>query len=216
MESLLVDAGGAGVQVRAHLSAIATDHGAFVLVGVVDLSPQRQGPELASAATHDPLTGLLNRTGLLAQLNALLTQERSASVALLGLDDLAPVHDTYGPAVGDQLLLQVATVLAEISAPDGLACRLAGDEFVVVADTTDEVALGRFLTEELSRVEVRVSPGLVLMPAASVGTAAVRPGMTVSQILTQADDSMYADKRRRQAALAALVAPSAPSAPFEG
>jgi diguanylate cyclase (GGDEF)-like protein/PAS domain S-box-containing protein len=199
---LLLDRDGQPVQVQLHLSVVATDHGAFVLLAAVDLTNQRARlTNLAYAATHDPLTGLLNRAGLLAQLQALLLEGRSASVALLDLDRLKLVNDTYGHATGDVLLREIAGILSDITEPDGLACRLAGDEFVVVADTTDEQALGRYLSEQLDRLQVEIPPGIVLTPTASIGTAPVRPGMTPAQVLTQADDSMYAMKRRRQAAL---------------
>jgi diguanylate cyclase (GGDEF)-like protein/PAS domain S-box-containing protein len=193
---------GAPVPIQLHLSTVATDHGAFVLMAAVDLTNHRvRLTHLAYAATHDPLTGLLNRAGLLAQLQALLTEGRSASVALLDLDRLKAVNDTYGHATGDLLLQEIAAVLTEITEPDGLACRLAGDEFVVVADTTDEIALGRFLFEQLDQLQIEVQPGVVLTPTASIGTAPVRPGMTPDQVLTQADDSMYARKRSRQGSI---------------
>jgi hypothetical protein len=43
-----------------------------------------------------------------------------------------------------------------------------------------------------------VAPGVVITPTASIGTSPVRIGMTPSQVLALADDSMYAEKRRRQ------------------
>jgi diguanylate cyclase (GGDEF)-like protein/PAS domain S-box-containing protein len=201
----LVNESGESIQVLGHLSATTTDAGGHVLLAAVDLSHQRdQLSHLAYVATHDPLTGLLNRAGLMAQLQTLLAEGRTASVALLDLDKLKPVNDAYGHAAGDQLLRRIAQALWELTQPDGLAGRLAGDEFVVIADTTDDLALGRFLTEELDRLQVEIAPGVVLTPTASVGSSAVRTGMTVSQVLAQADDSMYAVKRRRQDTLSSV------------
>jgi diguanylate cyclase (GGDEF)-like protein/PAS domain S-box-containing protein len=197
----LVNSFGESRQTVAHLSATRTGAGVHVLLAAVDQSREHaQLSQLAYVATHDPLTGLLNRAGLVAQLQTLLSEGTEASVALLDLDKLKPVNDAYGHAAGDQLLRQVARALSDLAAPDGLAARLAGDEFVVIADTTDEVALGQFLTEQLARLQVEVAPGVVLRPTASVGISPVRGGLTVSQVLATADDSMYLVKRRRQEA----------------
>jgi diguanylate cyclase (GGDEF)-like protein/PAS domain S-box-containing protein len=217
--TLLVRADGVALPAQANLSVVATTHGSFVLIGLTSVGPvgavDSQTPALAPperdrrtepatfayAATHDPLTGLANREGLIAELETLIAEGREASFALLDLDQLQPVDEAYGHATGDRLLLQVAAVLADITAPDGLACRLHGDEFAIIADTGEHAALGRFLSEQLDRLQVEVAPGVLLDVAASVGSAPVRAGMTPSQVLAQADDSMYDMKQRRQAAL---------------
>jgi diguanylate cyclase (GGDEF)-like protein/PAS domain S-box-containing protein len=200
----LVDYSGQSIQVVAHLSATGQEENTSILVAAVDLSGQTDRmTDLAYAATHDHLTGLFNRAGLLAQLHALLHDGRSASLALLDLDRLKPINDEYGHAMGDHLLRRIGHALHEMTSPDGVAGRLAGDEFVVIADTTDEIKLGRFLAAELERLQVEVAPGVVITPTASIGTSAIRIGMTPSQVLALADDSMYAEKRRRQEALSA-------------
>jgi diguanylate cyclase (GGDEF)-like protein len=192
----------ASVPVTAHLSATGADGSAHLLVAAVDLRPPLLAPgTLEHAATHDPLTGLLNRAGLMDQLQRLLDDGRPASLALLDLDTLGPVDDAYGHAGGDHLLRRVADALAELTRPDGLAGRLAGDEFVVIADTDDDRALGRFLTEELTRLRVEVAPGVVLASMPSVGTSPVHAGLTTSQVLAHADDALYTVKQRRHDAL---------------
>jgi diguanylate cyclase (GGDEF)-like protein/PAS domain S-box-containing protein len=198
----LVSHQGETIPVLAHLSAVGEGPETHVLVAAVDQRGQRDRlNSLAYAATHDPLTGLLNRAGLLAQLQGLLSDGRSASLALLDLDRLKPINDIYGHAVGDHLLRQIGTALYAMTSPDGLAARLAGDEFVVIADTDDEVALGTFLADQLEHLEVEVAPGVLITPTASIGTSPVRIGMTPSQVLSLADDSMYVVKRRRQEAM---------------
>ena len=143
----LVDYSGQTIQVVAHLAATRSASLADptrILLAAVDLSGQTDRmSNLAYAATHDHLTGLFNRAGLLAQLHALLYEGRSASLALLDLDRLKPINDAYGHAMGDHLLRQIGYALHEMTSPDGVAGRLAGDEFVVIADTTHEVELGR-------------------------------------------------------------------------
>ena len=190
------------IQVTAHLSAAGHGPDTHLLLAAVDLRPPVLAPGVIEhAATHDPLTGLLNRAGLMTELQRLLDDGRRASLALLDLDALGPVDDAYGHSGGDHLLRRVAEALADLTSPDGLACRLAGDEFVVIADTDDEAALGRFLTEQLARLQVEVAPGVVLTSIPSVGTSPVHTGLTPSQVLARADESMYAVKQHRQEAL---------------
>jgi diguanylate cyclase (GGDEF)-like protein/PAS domain S-box-containing protein len=202
VETLLVDEEGQPRPVQAHLSAVSTDHGDYVLIAVVDLGSHRSRPATyAFAATHDPLTGLFNRAGMLARLDALVADGASASLVMLDVDRLDAVNLSHGYGAGDRLLHQVGAYLAQVAEPDGLACRLSGDEFVVIADTTDQIALGRYLTKELAELRVEVAPGVSFTATASVGVAAIRPGLTSSQVLATADESMYAVKQRRQAAL---------------
>jgi diguanylate cyclase (GGDEF)-like protein/PAS domain S-box-containing protein len=202
VDTVLIDESGQPVPVQAHASALTGDHGAYVLLALVDLRLQRDRlTTLAYAGTHDPLTGLFNRAGLMAKLDALLADGRSASLVLLDVDKLETVNIGYGHGAGDRLLRHVGAFLAEVAEPDGLVSRLAGDEFVVLADTTDEIALARYLAEELARLQVEVAPGVLLAATASVGSSPVRAGMTSSEVLAQADESMYDIKQRRQAEL---------------
>jgi diguanylate cyclase len=202
IDTLLLDEAGQPVPVQAHLSAIATDHGAYALVGLTERRVhEARLTDLVYAGTHDPLTGLYNRAGLLTELDTLLGEGRSASLVMLDVDKLDAVNISYGHGAGDRLLRHVGAFLAEVAEPDGLASRLSGDEFAVLADTTDEVALARYLTEELAHLQVEVAPDVVLHATASVGSAPVRAGMTSSQVLAQADAAMYEMKQRRQAAI---------------
>ena len=97
--------------VRANLSAVATDHGALRPAGPGRPAVQRARlTDLAFAGTHDPLTGLFNRAGLMTKLDALLTEGRSASLVMLDVDKLEAVNLSYGHGAGDRLLRQVGAL----------------------------------------------------------------------------------------------------------
>jgi diguanylate cyclase (GGDEF)-like protein len=87
-------------------------------------------------ATHDPLTDLLNRAGLLAdgrvQLAAAATAEVDAAVVLIDISGFREIIDTLGHAAGDAVLQHTARRLAAALLPGELAARLEGDEFVVL------------------------------------------------------------------------------------
>ena len=86
-------------------------------------------------ADHDPLTGLMNRTGLQAALANRFRRGNSVSYGLffLDLNGFKQVNDSYGHPAGDALLKAVAERLAFAVAPGDLIGRMGGDEFVVLA-----------------------------------------------------------------------------------
>jgi diguanylate cyclase (GGDEF)-like protein len=152
--------------------------------------------QLRYAATHDDLTGLVNRAGLLADLAARASQGGSYAVALVDLDGFKPINDTYGHDMGDKVLRVIADRLAALAAEaGGLAARLGGDEFVLVTPSP---------SSRLSRVhgvdahEVIAKPmcvgGLVLEVRASVGVVHALPGDPADELLRAADMAMYRAK----------------------
>lgn len=157
--------------------------------------------ELESRATHDPLTGLANRTLLFDRLELLLSQRHRAGVAVafIDLDDFKSVNDQLGHRVGDQLLVHVAGRLQATTRQGDVAARIGGDEFVVVGEAADEetaVHLGERLAEAVEG-ETRIE-GTTVAVSASVGVAYVGSDDTVDadDIISRADAAMYEVKRR--------------------
>ncbi|MFB6279160.1 MAG: putative bifunctional diguanylate cyclase/phosphodiesterase [Salinibacter sp.] len=102
--------------------------------------------QLEYEASHDPLTGLLNRSAIEARIQRALTTDGGAgSLLYLDLDKFKQVNDTYGHSAGDQLLKQVARVLEEALREQDAVGRIGGDEFVVwfsppiTADTAEQI-----------------------------------------------------------------------------
>lgn len=97
-----------------------------------------QARELRRLASVDSLTGLGNRHALRQMLEALLSSGRSAAVVAIGIDHFRDVNNTLGPAVGDELLREVARRLRYVVAADHVLTRIGGDEFaVLLADVAD-------------------------------------------------------------------------------
>ncbi|MDB5551807.1 MAG: diguanylate cyclase/phosphodiesterase [Rhizobium sp.] len=90
-------------------------------------------------ATHDALTGLYNRAGLLEQMDLSISLTMSATsgsttkLHLIDLDGFKGVNDAWGHAVGDQLIIAVAKRLEESLPADVVAARLGGDEFAILS-----------------------------------------------------------------------------------
>src|SRR5690242_11066751 len=94
--------------------------------------------ELRRLASHDPLTGLPNRSQLDARLRTAVARarkrERAVALLFIDLDNFKLVNDSFGHAAGDRLLRRVATRLGGVEGAGGVLARHGGDEFLVLID----------------------------------------------------------------------------------
>jgi diguanylate cyclase (GGDEF)-like protein/PAS domain S-box-containing protein len=152
-------------------------------------------------ATHDPLTGLPNRSLFLERLSAVFAAERESAsstrvgMCYLDLDGFKVINDSLGHAVGDRLLVSVARRLDEaIAGPGRLIARMGGDEFVVLAEgttgTEDVVSIAETVLAAL-QPPVRIG-GHELTVTASIGVVE-RPvaGTTSADLVRDADITQY-------------------------
>jgi diguanylate cyclase (GGDEF)-like protein/PAS domain S-box-containing protein len=158
--------------------------------------------DLAHQATHDEVTGLLNRAGLLQQVDEVLAARPDAGLTVLfiDLDRFKLVNDSLGHATGDQVLAVFARRLAALAGsvpPAGcrpLMARFGGDEFVVVLVDASAEDAGRLaeLVVAASRETVDVGPSLLV--TASVGLATASGGADLERLLREADAALYRAK----------------------
>jgi diguanylate cyclase (GGDEF)-like protein len=156
------------------------------------------------AASHDSLTGLLNRSHFLQQLELSLTRPDGAApggpvVFFIDLDRFKQVNDQHGHAVGDEVLRIVAARLRRSVRAADLVCRLGGDEFACLLQAdAGPAALIRRVSKLLSAVAAPMTLGpLQLRILACVGIArAPGDGQHSAELLAHADAAMYQAKRR--------------------
>ncbi|HEU5066321.1 MAG TPA: diguanylate cyclase [Gaiellaceae bacterium] len=145
-------------------------------------------------ALTDSLTGLGNRRRFVADLESRLLERGEDPIVLvvLDLDGFKTYNDSFGHAAGDALLGRVATRLADAIDGYGLAYRLGGDEFCLLASVATVAPGGLIeraataLTEEGDGFSVRCSHGSVLLPAEA---------SDLTEALRIADDRMYLHKQ---------------------
>lgn len=151
----------------------------------------------------DPLTGTLNRRGILSVLRRererALKSGTPLSVLMLDVDGFKALNDTYGHKAGDTVLRNLARAIVEAVRVVDHVGRLGGDEFVVAVPDGDPVAAAglaaRLAVLQLPPLEVEDHARLEVH--VSVGVATLGPGETIDELLERADEEMYRRKRSR-------------------
>ncbi|PJK03044.1 hypothetical protein CO612_09360 [Lysobacteraceae bacterium NML71-0210] len=147
----------------------------------------------------DPLTGLLNRDAIIAELEARLNSD-TPELALLyiDLDRFKQVNDTFGHGFGDQLLQQSANRLLIAAAGHARCARLGGDEFLLLCPNNDQAQLVHLAERVLAEMAaVFQIEGQCINISASIGIArAPQDGHEAIVLMQHADTAMYESKRR--------------------
>ena len=164
---------------------------------------QEYATKLAYHASHDPLTGLLNRLEFESRLKSALqtadTQQRQHVVMFLDLDQFKIVNDTCGHAAGDRLLRQVSTLLKEQMRDGDSLARLGGDEFGVLLENCPMQDAVRIADElRMCIADFRfVNDDRSFSIGASIGVVQVADGMlNLTEVLSAADAACYMAKEK--------------------
>lgn len=193
------DAFASWIEVR----AFPHDGGLTILLR--DVSSEREHTaQLEYQATHDYITELPNRRHCMAVLSDAVAQATSTSTNSIGclavlfvdLDRFKEVNDAFGHAEGDVLLRKVGERLRALASSKLFVARVGGDEFVLIAQNTDEASaeeLARSVLSTLARpFDVR---GRTVSIGASIGIAIRRHASdSAESLLNHADAAMYAAK----------------------
>jgi diguanylate cyclase (GGDEF)-like protein len=158
--------------------------------------------ELAFLATHDPLTGLPNRTLILDRVSQMLarsTRSRTPVAALfIDLDNFKAINDTLGHSVGDELLRAVAARLDGVIRGADTLGRLGGDEFIVISEDAGAASGPELIAERL--LEALRHPFRLgedkqtrLTVTASIGIA-TGDSLSAEDLVRDADIAMYSAK----------------------
>ena len=200
---------------RCEISARPMSDGNGCVDGVVlcaaDVTDRsRLRAELEHRASHDPLTGCLNREATIAALQRMLAFEEQVTVAFVDLDEFKAVNDALGHSAGDEVLRVVASRLrAAIRGGDVLG-RLGGDEFTVICatgDWLDSVALADRLTTAIAG-DVSFGDHRICLQASVGASTALAGELDAEGLLHRADAAMYAVKHRRAPSADRDVEPS--------
>jgi diguanylate cyclase (GGDEF)-like protein len=175
-------------------------------------------------ATHDSLTGLLNRQGLMEKLEERQAQNKPFGILLIDLDKFKLLNDTHGHDAGDTALQKFGQFLSESFKrnddevshlgeinPEGEATRQGGDEFVILFDLnpgnnkrhveTPEGYLATitdYLQEKYKKFLGSDSEFATMGLGMSIGSSMWSPGQDIHKIMAEADQAMYHNKQQRK------------------
>lgn len=159
--------------------------------------------KLERAATHDQLTGVLNRKGFnelsLRLFDRLLLRRQVVTALMLDIDHFKKVNDTYGHAVGDLVLVGFVELAANCLRESDIIGRMGGEEFaVLLPDTNAEVgsAVAQRICDKFSAKKFLLPDGVSLQVTVSIGVSrtCVMP-ITLESLLSNADDALYQAKK---------------------
>jgi diguanylate cyclase (GGDEF)-like protein/PAS domain S-box-containing protein len=202
VEAVLVSLGGDRFWVATSIARIRIGDEDRMLMVASDISEQRQLTELLGhQASHDNLTELYNRREferhVRRALQAVAPDAPARALLYIDLDQFKLINDTSGHLAGDQLLSQLALVMSDLMRPGDVLARLGGDEFGVLVQQAadgDAVALAE-------RLRLRIEGHIYIWEqrsytiSASIGVVMLdQPGMTLREVLAQADTACYVAK----------------------
>ncbi|TMO90219.1 EAL domain-containing protein [Pseudoalteromonas ruthenica] len=157
------------------------DEVSYYVIVITDLTEQKRAEdELRYLANYDPLTGLPNRTMMRSKISQAIdyAKENASLLALLfiDLDKFKPVNDSFGHAVGDQVLCCICERISEQLDDNALLARQSGDEFLLLIEHVHSPQMLSEFAEHLAKVleqpikignitiNISVSVGIALSP----------------------------------------------------
>jgi diguanylate cyclase (GGDEF)-like protein/PAS domain S-box-containing protein len=174
------------------------DTGDVIIAQIQDISARKAAEEnLARQASIDDLTGLANRRRLMSELTSpVAAPDKPVGILFIDVDSFKAINDTYGHAAGDEVLVALGRRLSDNTRGTDLACRIGGDEFVILlrsARSSGDVEglagrIGALLggTYDVGGVDIPVT--------VSVGWS-WSPDVGSERLLRDADARMYRAKR---------------------
>lgn len=186
-------------------------HGSFPKLSVAIAAAEQLALALANLklrqhlrdlSVRDPLTGLFNRRYLTESLGREMTRckrrKLPLSVMLLDLDHFKIFNDTLGHPAGDTLLVAFANLLQKSVRNEDIACRLGGEEFILIMPEMDEgIAIRRAneLLDATRTLEVFHDGQLLPQITTSIGIAVFPDHSTeADQLISSSDNALYAAK----------------------
>lgn len=158
--------------------------------------------KLIYQATHDPLTGLLNRRAVLERLDDKFTHMGIGDTVLCAgicdIDHFKRINDTFGHQTGDDVLCKLSRILESITGEEDCIGRIGGEEFLIVTSASSEEEIAaRFerYRQQIAETRLMTRSG-ALSISVSIGVASSLDKSTVDELLAAADSALYDAKNQ--------------------
>jgi diguanylate cyclase (GGDEF)-like protein len=157
---------------------------------------RHQYTRMHQMAHSDPLTGLYNRRGMQAKLDAEIERaqryKRPMALLLIDIDHFKRINDQNGHALGDQVLREVAQRFARYCRQQDRVARWGGEEFLVLAPEASAAAAQTLANRLHTAIRIALVAGVKV--TVSLGVACYHPGDTAATMLARADEALYRAK----------------------
>ncbi len=190
---------GDSLPVDISLCPIKDKDSAMIAIVIRDIREHRSMEEkLYFLAYHDHLTGLMNTEALYKALDEHIIKKSTFAIFLIDIDDFKKVNDSFGHAIGNQLLVAFCNRLKIIFSKDEIIARIGGDEFscVMTLHRFEEAqSTAKIMLQQLSLPYVLGDATINL--SVSIGISLFPKDATESRLLlAQADQAMYRVKKQ--------------------
>ncbi len=174
-----------------------------VLLLVFGLAQRRRSKHFYAQSMTDTLTSLGNRRAALEKLKSL--QERCGAggftfyLGLIDIDDFKSVNDTYGHAVGDEVLISIVNIITKSLRPGDIVARYGGEEFLIAMERISEQDCQRILERLLENISQScvVVRGNEIVRTVSIGVTMISDEqMQIESALDKADQALYEAKHK--------------------
>lgn len=196
------------IEILKTLSAVVMDqidlHLAAYRIHKLNSELAKANSALYFEASHDLMTNLLNRGAIMAQLDRVLElsrrQHKAMSLILADIDHFKAINDTYGHAVGDQVLAEVAKRIKKVARKSDGVGRIGGEEFMLVmypCSLNEAKEAAERILYEINAEPFRVAGENVdirLSISAGIYSTKNTPDIEAYQLFKSADDALYAAK----------------------
>lgn len=154
---------------------------------------------LAEKARHDDMTGLLNREAFFATLQNTRRRSDTGSLLIIDADNFKRINDSHGHQSGDKALLMISDAIQKAVRDGDLVGRIGGEEFAAFlpgAAAEEALMVAERVRLAVERLCFFPEGGQLLPLSVSIGVARLRPHVTWSQMMREADRRLYEAKRR--------------------
>lgn len=188
------------------LQTFSVSIGTFTVImlslGVVLLAKERTDASLKALALHDPLTGILNRRAIMAELHQEIGRarrtQRPLAIVMVDIDHFKQINDLHGHLAGDEVLCQcVQLLLARLRQTDHIG-RYGGEEFLILLP--DTLSQGAYAIIESLRSAIHTAPirhadkQIPVSFSAGIWCGVPAKQDTADQLIGRADSALYASK----------------------
>ena len=205
-ETILIARNGTEIAIDNSAAPIRSPDGQTIGAVLVfrDVTPERNlTRELSWQASHDSLTGLVNRREFERQVEQALlnakTSDREHTLCYLDLDQFKIVNDTCGHIAGDQLLREITTLLKSRMRPSDTIARLGGDEFGLLlynCSLNEGIKIAEKLHQSMQKFRFGWQDKTFTV-GVSIGLAAINTeSQSLTSVLSAADAACYAAKNK--------------------